>query len=182
MLARASAIGPEPPLSQLSRDAVHLHIRVPVKKEFPVDPLNGVGPVHLGMSREAVLAAFGSPTDSFRRTSSSRYPTDAWFENSFQVSYDGDEPTVAFIELCNDSNLEAVVFGLPVFTTAVSTLIREIECHAALDETDPELGYSYTFPKIELAFWRPDNDDEETPYFATIGIGVAGYFSALVGT
>lgn len=148
-----------------------------MKKEFFLNPLSGVGPVCLGMSREAVLAVFGPPLVSFRRTSSSRYPTDAWFENSFQVSYDGDEPTVVFIELFNGNNVEAVVFGVPVFTTVVPTLIREIGCRAKLDETDPELGYSYTFPTLELAFWRPDNDDGETPYFATVGIGVAGYFS-----
>lgn len=46
-----------------------------------------------------------------------------------------------------------------------------------LDTTDPELGYSYTFPKLELSFWRPDNDDEETPYCATVGLGRAGYYA-----
>lgn len=70
-----------------------------MKNEFIVNPLNGVGPVRLGMSREEVLTAFGPPTLSFRKVTSSRYPTDAWFKNGFQVFYDGDEPTVAFIEL-----------------------------------------------------------------------------------
>jgi len=149
-----------------------------MKKEFHLDPLNGVGPVRLGMGREAVLAALGPPAASFYKGSNSRYATDAWFENDFQVFYKGEEPTVAFIELCNGHNLEAVLFGLSVFTTQVPALISEIARRAKLDETDPELGYTYTFPTLELAFWRPHNDEEETPYFATVGIGVVGYFSA----
>lgn len=149
-----------------------------MKKVFLLDPLNGVGPIRLGMSRESVLAAFGPPTASFNKTPNSRYPTDAWFGSDFQVFYEGDEPTVAYIELSNGLNLEAVVFGLPVFTTSIQALILEIGRRAELDRTDPELGYSYTFPNLELAFWRPDNDDEETPYFATVGMGRAGYYSA----
>jgi hypothetical protein len=149
-----------------------------VKKEFLLDPLNGVGPVRLGMSRKAVLAAFGPPSASFYKTPNSRYPTDAWYGSDFQVFYEGEKPTVAFIELSNGANLEAVLFGLPVFTTSVPALISEIGRRAELDRADPELGYSYTFPNLELAFWRPDNDDEETPYFATVGLGRAGYYSA----
>lgn len=91
--------------------------------------------------------------------------------------YEGDEPTVAFIELSNGPNLRAVLFGLSVFTTPVPALISEMGRQAELDRTDPELGYSYMFPSLELAFWRPDNDDDETPYFATVGIGRAGYYS-----
>lgn len=148
-----------------------------MKKEFVLDPLNGIGPIRFGMSREAVHAAFGPPTVSFHKTPCSRYPTDAWFDSDFQVFYDGDEPTVGFIELSNGHNLEAVLFGSPVFATSIPILIPEIERWAELDRTDPELGYSYTFPRLELSFWRPDNDDEETPYCATVGIGRAGYYT-----
>jgi hypothetical protein len=149
-----------------------------VKKEFLLDPLHRVGPIRLGMNREAVLAAFGPPTDSFHKTPNSRYPTDAWFESNFQVFYEGDEATVAFIELSNGANVEAVLFELPVFATSIPALISEIGLRAELDKSDPELGYSYIFPSLELAFWRPYNDDKEAPYFATVGIGVPGYFSA----
>jgi hypothetical protein len=149
-----------------------------VKKEFLLDPLHGIGSIRLAMSREAVLAAFGPPSDSFHKTPKSRYPTDAWFGRDFQVFYEGEEATVAFIELSNSANLEALLFGLPVFATTTPALISEIELRAELDRTDPELGYSYIFPSLELAFWRPYNDNEEAPYFATVGIGVPGYFSA----
>lgn len=149
-----------------------------MKKKLVLDPLNGVSPIRFGMNRGAVLAAFGSPTASFHRSPNSRHPTDAWYGNDFQVFYEGEEPTVAFIELSNGPNLEVVLFGLPVFTTPVPALISEIEHRAELDRTDPELGYSYIFPKLELAFWRPDNDDDEAPYFSTVGLGRAGYYCA----
>lgn len=149
-----------------------------MKKEFILDPLIGVGPIGLGMSRDAVLAVFGPPATSMYKAPNSRYPTDAWFGSDFQVFYEGNEPTVAFIELSSGPNLEVVLFGLPVFSTSVPALIPEIGRLAELDSTDPELGYSYTFPNLELAFWRPDNDDEETPYFATVGMGRAGYYTA----
>jgi hypothetical protein len=149
-----------------------------MKKEFVLDPLMGAGPIRLGASRRSVLAALGKPASSFYKTPDSTYPTDAWFENRFQVFYEGSQPTVAFIELSSGGDVEAVLFGLPVFATAVPVLIHEAGSRAKLDETDPELGYSYIFPALELAFWRPDNDDKEVPHFSTIGIGLSGYFSA----
>jgi hypothetical protein len=149
-----------------------------MKHEFVLKPLHGVGPVSLGASREAVIAALGVPTASFYKTPDSRYPTDAWFGNGFQVFYEGEQPMVAFIELSEGCNFEVFLFDLPVFSTTTPTLIREVGHRAKLDETDPELGYTYIFPSLELAFWRPDNDDSEAPYFSTVGIGVSGYFSA----
>lgn len=149
-----------------------------MKNEFLLDPLTGVGPIRLGMNREMVHAAFGPPTSTFHKTPNSRYPTDAWFENDFQVFYEGDEPNGAYIELCNGHNLEAILFERQVFATPVPALIAEIRRRAKLDETDPELGFTYIFPTLELAFWRPDCDDDEKPYFATVGIGTVGYFSA----
>ena len=146
-------------------------------KTFVVDPLVGVGPVHLGADRDAVLAALGAPEESFSKVPTSQHPTDAWFKNGFQVFYEGEHPTVAFIELSSSSNFQAILFGMSVFTTKAPILVSELKHRATLDETDPELGYTYTFPSLELAFWRPDDDDEEAPYFSTVGIGVPGYYS-----
>jgi hypothetical protein len=146
-------------------------------EEFVLDPLNGVDSLRLGATRETVIATLGKPTVSFHKTPDTRHATDAWFNGGLQVFYEGEEPTVAFIELSNDRNLKVVLFGLPIFTTPVGMLISEVGRHAKYDEDDPELGFSYIFPSLELAFWRPDDDDNEMPYFATVGIGGAGYFS-----
>lgn len=147
-------------------------------KTYVVYPLIGVGPVHLGASRESVHAALGAPEESFFKVPTSQHPTDTWFQSGFQVFYEGEHPTVTFIELSGGSDFEAVLFELPVFTTQVPILVAEINRRSRLDETDPELGYTYKFPSLELAFWRPDDNDKETPYFSTVGIGVSGYYSA----
>jgi hypothetical protein len=152
--------------------------RFVVVKTFVIDPLVGVGPVRLGARREAVLAAIGAPENSFCKVPGSRHQTDAWFQNGLQVFYEGDQPTVAFIELTSSPYFEAVLLGISVFTTKVPLVISEIRRCAKLDEADPELGYAYTFPSLELALWRPDDDDAETPYFSTVGIGVCGYYSS----
>jgi hypothetical protein len=149
-----------------------------MKTEFVLDPLAGVGPIRLGASRASLLAALGKPASSFYKMPDSRYPTDMWFEKRLHVFYEGDQPMVAFIELSGGGDVEAVLFGLPVFATAVPVLVHEVGSRSKLDETDPELGYSYIFPTLELALWRPDNDDEEAPYFSTVGAGLLGYFSA----
>ena len=149
-----------------------------MKHEFVLDPLVGIGPIRLGASRESVLAALGKPASSFNKLPDLRYPTDAWFENRLQVFYDGTQPTVAFIELSGGGDVEALLFGLPVFATVVPVLVHEVGCRARLNETDPELGYSYIFPTLELALWRPDNDDKKAPYFSTVGAGLSGYFAA----
>jgi len=59
------------------------------------------------------------------------------------------------------------------------TLIRR---YADLDTTDPELGYSYLFPRISLSLWRsvkPDAADQDGRFFEAIGVGVPGYFENL---
>jgi hypothetical protein len=149
-----------------------------MKQQFVLNPLVGIGPIRLGASRESVFAALGKPASSFNKLPDSRYPTDTWFGNRLQVFYEGAQPTVAFIELSGGGDVEALLFGLPVFATVVPVLVHEVGCRAELDETDPELGYSYIFPNLELAFWRPYNDDKKAPYFSTVGAGLSGYFSA----
>ena len=57
-----------------------------------------------------------------------------------------------------------------------------MERHAAFDDSHPELGYSYVYPALETALWRPvipeSEDDAEGLTFETVGVGARGYFSA----
>ncbi len=145
-------------------------------KTFVVDPLVGVGAIRLGASRASVIAVLGEPEESFVQTPDSHQPTDAWFDSGFQVFYEGDEPIVSFIELSRDCGFQATLFGTSVFSTKASQLVADIGRRASIDKNDPELGFSYTFPSLELAFWRPDDNDDDEPYFSTVGIGVPGYF------
>lgn len=140
-------------------------------------PKVGAGSVLLGMSRDAVHAAMGLPSASFKKGASSLHPTDAWLKKRFQVFYCGAEPVVEFIELSGGPDFDVICAGRSVFATPASELVRHLSEVAPFDSNAPELGYSYVFPALELAVWRPVLVEPEGRYFATIGIGTAGYFS-----
>ena len=147
---------------------------------FEVQPLVGVLPVRLGMSRGEVRAAMNVPPDEYRKGADDRHTTDA-FHGGFHVFYAGEQPSVEYIELSRDSGFDAVFDGVKVFDVPADDLVSQLTRLTAFDPTDPELGYSFVFPKWELALWRPVTLAEEGRYFSTVGIGVRGYFSRDAG-
>ena len=144
-------------------------------KNYKVVPLKGVDPILLGMSRDEVHAVLGDQFESFTKVPNAQHPTDAWHENAFQVFYGGALPTVEYIELSSSDSFAVHLFGQSVFDLSAPDLVNCIQTHAAVDSSDPELGFSYIFPTLELSVWRPTQQDL---HFATIGIGEAGYYSA----
>lgn len=146
-------------------------------KALEVSPLVGVGSVKLGMSRDEVHAVMGAPPVSFKKVPTSRHPTEAWHQSGFQVFYGGIEPRVEFIELSANCGFEVRCLGQPVFQTPASKLVKQLATISPFDQSDRELGYSYVFPALELAVWRPVMEEPEGKYFSTVGIGCAGYFS-----
>ena len=144
-------------------------------KNYEIIPLHSVGPVALGMSRSQVHAVLGACTRSFQKASGSVQPTDTWHNSAFQVSYSPDE-TVEYIELSRANDFSVACSGMAVFDTPVALLIKRLEQLAAVDTSDPEYGYSFMFPSLELSFWRPVKEDPELSFFSTIGIGRRGYY------
>lgn len=142
-----------------------------------VCPLVGVGPVLLGASREEVIHAFGPPQESYRKTPTSPHATDAWFDGQLQVFYAGNHPRIEFIEVSAGRLLEPVAFGVKVLGAPAVEVVGLLTQHADFDVHDPELGYSYTFPALELSLWRPYVEPPEGLTFQSVGIGVAGYYS-----
>lgn len=146
-------------------------------KVLEIFPLAGAGFVKLGMSRAEVHAVMGAPSTSFLKVPTSPYPTDAWHHNGFQVFYGGIEPSVKFIELSRNCGFEVLCLGRYVFSTPASKLVEQFLAVTPFDPFDKELGYSYVFPALELAVWRPDMEEPQGKYFSTVGIGCVGYFS-----
>ena len=70
---------------------------------------------------------------------------------------------------------------IDLLNTDAMKVVSRLEALAAYDRTDSELGYSFIFPELELALWRPvlpeSPKDKEGHYFDSVGIGVKGYFS-----
>ena len=151
-----------------------------------VVPHVGVGAVRLGMSRDDSRVAMGLLLQSFN-DDVSELANDAYIldegRSGFYVFFDADD-RVEYIELSGVSN--AVYKETLIFSTLAEQLTEIISRDADYDPDDPELGYAYTYPQLELALWRsakPDIDSdniEEGKFFAIIGIGKAGYFSSRV--
>ncbi len=143
-------------------------------KTYEVIPLKSIGPVLLGMPRNMVHSVLGSSPDSFRKTPASPHPTDTWHNGSFQVSYSGSEPTVDYIELSRSHDFSVFLADSSVFGTPSIELVERIGQLAPVDSIDPEYGYSFIFPALELSLWRPALEDL---LFSTIGVGRLGYYT-----
>jgi hypothetical protein len=142
-----------------------------------IQPLVGVGPVRLGASRDEVIAALGEPERQFKKVATSQHTTHTWFDGQLQVFYSGAEPTVEYIELIAGSAFTPQLLGLTVFSTPAMQLVSKLQEVGALDEADPELGYSYVFPSLELSMWRPEVSEPDGHFFSTVGVGIHGYYS-----
>lgn len=151
--------------------------------DYTVQPFVGVGPIRLGMSREEARRAMSEPAKSFRKGTASRYETDAFHQNAFQVYYGGDQPIVEYIELSRGSVVRALYRGLDVFATPADEVVSSVSRDSAFDAADPEIPYSYLFRGLQLSLWRPvipeSDSDTEGRYFSTIGIGGRGYYDVV---
>src|SRR5215475_917071 len=135
---------------------------------YEVIPLEGIGPILLGMSRAESRSAMGIQPDTFRKGVDSPTLTDAYDNQGFHVYFDDDE-RVEYIEIF-PSRMSAVYKGVPVFQTKADELVAIITKDSHYDNDDPELGFSYVFPELELSLWRPiipeSEDDGEYEYFS----------------
>ena len=173
---------------------------------FDVEPLRGVGPVRLGMTRDESRAAMGLPFESFQKSPGDAALTDAYLDSSFQVFFDRED-RVDFIELSAGPDCVALYRGTPVLELPAEEAVALLARDAAPDLSEPEDETSVVFPALELSLWRPfapddegddpfdDDEDwsdsgyepielepEEQGYdgrtYATIGVGKRGYFSS----
>ncbi|CAG0949031.1 hypothetical protein ANRL3_00092 [Anaerolineae bacterium] len=149
--------------------------------EYKIVPGVGIGSVKLGASRDEARAMMRMELHCFRKIETNRYECDAYHENGFQIFYNGDKPHVEYIELSSGCGFIASYRGIDVFSIKANDLVDLIFQETSFDEDDPELGYSYVFPEIELSLWRsvlPQSlDDPSGQFFSTIGIGIKGYYS-----
>src|SRR5262245_56820412 len=98
---------------------------------------------------------------------------DMFLDAAFQVVYDGDG-CVEYIQLAISDAFIAEFEGVAVLQAAADDAVEAVAARAALDRGDPELGWIFVFPEIDLALWRPTTDQES---FSAVGVGVQGYYS-----
>src|SRR6266851_1498364 len=119
--------------------------------KFPIDPLVGVGPIKFGQTRrevQAILAGLGEPKAELRSPN-----TDCFFKNAFQVSYD-DENRVEFIEAADSDEFQLLFGGESLHQMPTHEAVLFVSQFADYDRNDPEKGYSYVFPDLQLSLWR----------------------------
>ena len=146
---------------------------------YLIEPLGGIGPVRLGMTREEVRQAMAVPPRSFLKTPHSAHETDAFHESAFQVFYTGESPTVEYIELSRSGELRAVFGGQNVLEMPADELVAILGQQYAQQNDDDAAPCDVLLPALEMSLWRPyapeSPEEEEGRCFATVGIGVAGY-------
>ena len=150
-------------------------------KSFVVEPLAGIrDSVRFGMSRDEARSILAPAVpDGFSRGLTA---VDGFFGATLQVSYDS-EGRVEFIEFARDSGYRVLIENYDVFGFEADAVIAHLKKKYPSSVDDPEPGYSFCFPDIEVGFWRsvlPD-DGEEGRYFESVGFGRAGYYSARNG-
>jgi hypothetical protein len=145
--------------------------------DYHVDPHRGVSAVRLGASRTECRAAMPHPPVTFAKAAGATL-TDAFHGNAFQVFYDDDD-RAEYIELSRSEVYRALINDLDAHRTPADDLTALLSRAAPFDPDNPELGYSYVFPALDLALWRPTlqaGPSGAGDTFATIGIGQPGYF------
>ena len=156
---------------------------------YSLEPLIGVRPVLLGMTRAESRKQMGATPVSFKkapRLFPNKPEVDAYHGNAFQLFFD-ENGRVEFIELSKSPDLSVNYYGTDVFALRADDLVALISRDAAFDPNVPDLGYSYIFPLLEMSVWRPTIPDTEVTNperatFATVGVGTKGYFSNVLHT
>ena len=148
------------------------------RETFDVVPHEGIGPVKLGMTRDEVDAALGEPGNGF--TPDEQY----WRSSAVHVCFDGNG-RAEFIEVSAVEALQARLNDVPILEIDAEETLALLTALAPVNPDDRELGYTYEFPDLELAVWRPvlpEEGDALDPFgdpngrsFATVGISVKGY-------
>ena len=152
--------------------------------ELPIEPHQGIGPAELGVTRAESRTAVGIAPHSIYKTPGGRL-VHSYYSGTLQVFFDHTD-RVEFIELSNANGTHALYRARDIFSMPADDAVAWVGQDAPYDLNDPELGYSYTFRSLELTLWRPTLPDEAYEgeddlaagrVFATVGIGIRGYFA-----
>lgn len=138
---------------------------------FIITPPIGITKITFGMTQKDVSQSMKISSNQYKQFDGT--VVDAFYNSTLQVFYD-NKGLVNYIEFSNDNKITPQFDSIDIFHTKASNVIDLLKSKYQYNENDPELGYSYVFPDIELSLWREDKNKE---FFDTVGIGVKGYYS-----
>jgi hypothetical protein len=145
---------------------------------FDLVPHVGAGKVHLGMSRSEVRRLLGAPVMSYQKVPDAVL-TDRYFAD-LQVAYDRQD-RAEYIELNGPGDVDAVFHGRSLLFLPADEVLDWMKRFAEYDPDDPEPGYSYVYPDLDMSVWRPvlpeNPEDDDGRFFQSVGIARTGYFA-----
>lgn len=145
---------------------------------FEIEPHIGAGPIRLGQSREEVHGIMGAPFRPYSKVPGEPL-TDTYFGTDLQVYYDAGD-RVEYIELDGPGFINPTLRGRTLLFAPAEDVIDWMRGIADFDADDPELGYSYDDPALDLSLWRPvipgGPEDVEGLTFRSVGVGRLGYY------
>jgi len=148
----------------------------PTTTTYSIEPHVGAGPVKLGMKRDTARAAMLAMGHSHEEDVHAA--RDLFHSNSFQVFYDRAD-LAEYIELSRSPDFKAIFKGEVILELPADDAVRAVTRFAEYSSANPELGWSYIFPALDLSLWRPATEGDEARTFRTIGAGRVGYYANL---
>ncbi|MCO6047857.1 hypothetical protein NG895_28460 [Aeoliella sp. ICT_H6.2] len=154
---------------------------MPAPIQFDIVPHIGIGPVHLGMTPDAVEAAVGSVPGALPRLAKGR-KTHCYFKAALQVSF-GESGLVNFIGVSGTPLLECRYEDRDVFDLPAPELFALIASRERSGRHDYSAA-EYVFPEQIVTLYEADEQydrkgGESRPVFAEVGVGNAEYLAVI---
>jgi hypothetical protein len=147
-------------------------------QRFEVEPHVGAGPIKLGLSRGELRKLMGAPFRTYSKVPGEPL-TDTYFGTDLQVYYDASD-RVEYIELNGPRSINPTLRGRTLLFAPAEEVIEWMRGVSDFDADNPELGYSYIYPALDLSLWRPivpeGPEDVEGLTFRSVGVGRLGYY------
>ncbi|MEU4093666.1 hypothetical protein [Streptomyces sp. NPDC026673] len=150
--------------------------------DFDLAPPTGVGPLRIGMAREAANAALDSLRDGSAISDADLPGQHIFRPSGLMISIDCTRDALQAIELGRPlTQADRVMFrDLDVFALPARVVIERMREYTVID-ADPDDPASFTAPDLLLGFWRPfaaDDEPEESQghYFSSVLLAKPGYY------
>ena len=142
--------------------------------DYVIEPLEGAGPLKLGMSREAVQEALNDAPREEVPDDDDDGSRESYYDGALRIAYDAED-RVASIELTAGAEIKALYRDIDLFDVPSNKAVSALEKDGPFDPDAPEMPFTFVFPALELALERSDEADDAT--FERVIIGGEGFYS-----
>ena len=145
---------------------------------LPIEPHVGIGPVKLGMTREAARLTLREKGVSL---SASDETVDYFCDNALQIEYDAG--TVSFVGVSRHERLVCTYQGVNVFDVPAQTLFETISNGETVQH--PYAATEFVFPGQIVTVWAPHDEYAHGGHrhvYAQVGLGDRRYLVAVNDT